>query len=111
MRKSGTVIVLGTVRQDPASSMAGMLLAMTACNDRAVLTGPRFPALQHMQVTPTSTPRGTQSEGSNNPIPAQNPLGPPKGRLVVNIIAGRNIHTPSHEVSFKLGVGGLCGLR
>lgn len=58
----------------------------------------RFPALQHMQVTPTSTPRGTQSEGSNA-TPSAIPIGPPKGRLVVNIIAGRNLHTPSHEVS------------
>lgn len=64
-----------------------------------ILTSFRFPALQHMQVTPTSTPRGTQSEGSNNPIPSQIPLGPPQGRLTVTVIAGRNLYTPTIEVS------------
>lgn len=57
----------------------------------------RFPALHHMQVTPSGTPRGTQSEGSSVPPPQIASVGPPKGRLVVNIIAGRNLHAPSHD--------------
>lgn len=57
----------------------------------------RFPALQHMQVTPTGTPRGTQSEGSNL-IPSQIPLGPPQGRLTVTVVEGKDLYTATHDV-------------